>query len=296
MIQWSRWDFNTINTTVFVVRGTSNLIDALQDMSYYSIASSLKVVLNAFLPIQHVMPVQFIQTLIEFCMNNAFAPVEYTTLLKEVINVRDGLRRKNTVAGGPGGQTMIVGHSLGGAYAQIVGGVGKVQTMTLSPPGLFYGLKKFGLNNITETYPYLSALIPDNDLVPLADFQKGNIQNIPCTAELNKMGDHILCHSAKRTLAMLLYACPDVTHPGREWKMSYESVHYSYEMKHHSFNSRMVGSYNEEKMKASCSEKTRLVVNGDGKKGSKCEYFSKDAEENVPNQNLFRVPDGWDVF
>ena len=30
MIQWSRWDFELANTTVFVVRGTSNYIDALQ--------------------------------------------------------------------------------------------------------------------------------------------------------------------------------------------------------------------------------------------------------------------------
>ena len=150
MIQWSRWDFNTSNTTVFVVRGTSNLIDALQDLSYYSIASSLKVVLQAILPIQYILPPIFIQKLIEFCVNDAFKPIEYDALLKEVKEVRNGLRKKPSRSGEKGGQVLIVGHSLGGAYAQIVGALGEIQTMSLSPPGLFYGIKKFGINNISQ--------------------------------------------------------------------------------------------------------------------------------------------------
>jgi hypothetical protein len=63
--------------------------------------------------------------------------------------------------------------------------------------------------------------------VPLADFQKGNIQNIPCTAKVLTFADHIHCHSADRTLSALAYACPDTTHPGREWNFWKEKMLYA---------------------------------------------------------------------
>ena len=45
------------------------------------------------------------------------------------------------------------------------------------------------------------------------------MQNIPCTAQLTGIGSSIMCHSVKRTLAMLTMACPDTTHPGRVWSI-----------------------------------------------------------------------------
>ena len=54
-------------------------------------------------------------------------------MLKEVKEVRNGLRKKPSRSGEKGGQVLIVGHSLGGAYAQIVGALGEIQTMSLSP-------------------------------------------------------------------------------------------------------------------------------------------------------------------
>lgn len=121
LIQWARWDFNNANTTIFVVRGTSNVVDAMQDMSYYSIASSLKVVLEFLLPIQHILPSEFIQELIKTMLNSAFEPIEYLELLHEINRVNNGIRKKRDSQSGKGGQTIITGHSLGGAYANIAG-------------------------------------------------------------------------------------------------------------------------------------------------------------------------------
>ena len=101
-----------------MVRGTSNVVDAMQDLSYYSIASSLKVVLQFVLPIQHILPPEFIQELIQAMLNRAFAPIEYNELLREVKHVTGGRRSPRTSQDAPGGQTMIVGHSLGGAYVK----------------------------------------------------------------------------------------------------------------------------------------------------------------------------------
>jgi hypothetical protein len=219
LIRWSRWDFEGVNLTAFVVRGTSNSFDALQDISYYSIASSLKVVLAPLLPIAPLLPVEFVQELIANMTNPSFAPTEYRELLAELKTVRDGQRRRAAHQGEPGGETMIIGHSLGGAYASIVGSLAEVPTFLLSPPGLYYGVKKFGIRNTEQLYGSISSVIPDNDPVPKADVQVGSVQNIPCTAELTGIGSSIMCHSVSRTLAMLAMACPDTAHPGRVWSI-----------------------------------------------------------------------------
>ena len=51
---------------------------------------------------------------------------------------------------------------------------------------------------------------------PLAQGDRviGNVQNMPCTA--SGAG----CHSALRTLATLVLACPDVSHPTRVWDIT----------------------------------------------------------------------------
>ena len=115
-----------------------------------------------------------------------------------------------------------------GAYANIVGTLGEITTFTLSPPGLFYGIRKFGIDAANQLYPYVTSIVPDLDLVPLADFQVGNVQNVPCTAQVESFSDHLKCHSALRTLSLLTLACPDVTHPGREWNVWEEKRLYNF--------------------------------------------------------------------
>ena len=120
--------------------------------------------------------------------------------------VKNTLRTPRKTLKGEGGHTMIVGHSLGGAYTNIVGPRAHIPTFALSPPGLYYGLKKFGLRETNDLYPYVTSIIPDHDPIPKADFQVGNLQNIPCTANIAGVGSQIQCHSAKRTLATLVMA------------------------------------------------------------------------------------------
>ena len=163
------------------------------------------------------MPVAFIQDLIAELTNPDFKPTEYLDLLKDVEQTRDGLRAAPTYPGGPGGTTMVVGHSLGGCYTNIVGTLARVPTFALSPPGLYYGIRKFGIDYAAELYPWVQSIRPDHDPVPLADWQVGAVQNIPCTVELDGLGSRGACHSVLRTLSMLVSACPDTTHPGRAW-------------------------------------------------------------------------------
>jgi len=176
LIRWSRWDFDQANLTAFVVRGTSNSFDALQDISYYSIASSLKVVLAPVLPIANILPVRFIQELIANMTNPDFAPTEYLELLAELEKTKNGKRKMPARSGDAGGTTMIIGHSLGGAYASIVGSIAKVPTFLLSPPGLYFGVKKFGIRHTSQLYESISSIVPDFDPVPAADYQVGNVQ------------------------------------------------------------------------------------------------------------------------
>ena len=92
-------------------------------------------------------------------------------LLADLESVRDGTRRRATRQGEPGGETIIIGHSLGGAYASIVGSLAEVPTFLLSPPGLYYGVKKFGIDDTDQLYGSICSVVPDNDPVPKADFQ-----------------------------------------------------------------------------------------------------------------------------
>ena len=92
-------------------------------------------------------------------------------LLADLESVRDGKRRRATRQGEPGGETIIIGHSLGGAYASIVGSLAEVPTFLLSPPGLYYGVKKFGIDDTDQLYGSICSVVPDNDPVPKADFQ-----------------------------------------------------------------------------------------------------------------------------
>ena len=137
-------------------------------------------------------------------------------------------------------------------------------------------------------YPYLTAIIPDNDLVPLADFQKGLIQNIPCTADIRTTSDHIKCHSADRTLATLLLACPDINYPNRKWGFYKEKI-----QRKDIFTALQGkgGTPNDVIKPDKCPTEDGL-----SKDGKQCTYWSKEAEEHVPSYNIFDEPPGWGIW
>ena len=62
---------------LFSLLSLFSLSSLSQDMSLYSIASSLKVVLSFALPIQNILPSKFIQELIMLMSNDDFQPKEY---------------------------------------------------------------------------------------------------------------------------------------------------------------------------------------------------------------------------
>ena len=170
-IRWSRWEFEEAAVTVFAIRGTSNFFDAMVDLSYYSLVSSFKI-LSTVMPLAELLPHVLVINMVGVLTNEDFRPTEYLELLDEVRAARSA--RPPTT----GHTTMVVGHSLGGSYANIVGSLARVPTFTFSPAGLYYGVKKFGLEEPADVYPFVSSLIPDKDPVPQADDQVGASQCI----------------------------------------------------------------------------------------------------------------------
>lgn len=161
------------------------------------------------------------------------------------------------------------------------GTLGKIHTFTLSPPGLFYGIKKFGIESEEDLYPYVTSIVPDLDIVPTADYQIGNVQNVPCTADVDSFVDYGKCHSAMRTLALLIDACPDYTHPGREWSFWSEKIKYS--------DTSLDGGSTYNTFDTGCN--TLMVTGQISNEKKRCDYWNK---EGVNTYNSFKRPKGWE--
>lgn len=97
---------------------------------------------------------------------------------------------------------VIVGHSLGGGLAKILGRFLKKQAISLSGPGMnaFNSLFEFGGKN--ENFGISNIdLIPDMDLVPRVEVSGGTIYRLVCDAGA------FACHSSTRSLCEILVMC-----------------------------------------------------------------------------------------
>jgi hypothetical protein len=214
-LRWASWKFADAKIVAYSLAGTTTILDALIDASYYSLQSTLR--LSGFLvPFHVVLPVEVMQTLIEILTaRNAFLPSEFLDVLDDVKASQAAHTRED------GWSHVIVGHSLGGAYANVIAARAGALSFALSPPGLYFGTKKMGLHSLRDLTSYLVSVIPEFDLVPEADGQFGTIAHVPCTVSdtLNGVSKAIECHGSARTLSMLVLGCGDRQYPRRQWEI-----------------------------------------------------------------------------
>ena len=97
---------------------------------------------------------------------------------------------------------IIVGHSLGGGLAKILGRFVKKQAISLSGPGMNAFNSLWGYEGDSE-YFGISAidLVPDMDLVPRVEVSGGTIYRITCIAGV------FGCHGKERSLCESLIMC-----------------------------------------------------------------------------------------
>eukprot|EP00727_Mastigamoeba_balamuthi_P008233 m51a1_g4030 hypothetical protein (1766) ;mRNA; r:644932-651930 len=191
--EYSQWyEFRRNRTCVLAIRGTSNDFDVLRDADIW-LQSLIVRVLQTFVPGFGLLP---------FSLSRSFVDMSSWPWRDESYHYSSIVEYIDAY---PCDDRLIVGHSLGGGLAQIVSTISRIPSVTFSPPGSLYSSVKLGIDNtenIKRLAHYLVSVIPDKDVVPMVDVQKGHIVTIPCLS-----GNIASCHSTIRTSCYLLNSC-----------------------------------------------------------------------------------------
>lgn len=188
---------------IVAIRGTLEAQDAIMDLVLWSEISSIQMVGSVF-PIFSVWTAKIIISVVDACsmfsksinphgMSNYYqAPLTYL---------------KNNNIPQEDEYLLVVGHSLGGGVAQIVGAnvyediSQNVMSFGLSSPGTFYSSKKFGFE--TESLQFTSVtVLGERDPVPMTDKHVGLYEKIKCNREVS-----IDCHGTFQSICEMTNSC-----------------------------------------------------------------------------------------
>lgn len=66
----------------------------------------------------------------------------------------EGIGKRNVI---------LTGHSLGGSVANIVGSKYWLKSVSFSPPGIYWGHRKFGIKSIDRIDAEVYSIVPERD-------------------------------------------------------------------------------------------------------------------------------------
>jgi lipase ATG15 len=215
-LEWSAFDHihsAAKNLTVVSVRGTdfTSFADVLQDINLF-FEVGLYHILSCFVPGTSILPSSLVSDFI-----HAVSMVEMvrdTGTWKSLQRDEPGAFNTNTLDYYRGlfhhvllnqdQQLVLVGHSLGGAVAQIVGSHLGIPALGFSSPGLVLSRKKFGLS-MKELNRFSTTVISSDDLVPMIGGHTGELHHIECTTTTRE-----LCHAMEMILASMWNDCSSI--------------------------------------------------------------------------------------
>uniref|UniRef100_A0A0G4HBJ4 Fungal lipase-type domain-containing protein n=1 Tax=Chromera velia CCMP2878 TaxID=1169474 RepID=A0A0G4HBJ4_9ALVE len=161
-------DFPLENVLVIAYRGTQVAAEAIADLDVWSAAFIVQTISRYFLPILAWLPPELVPN-----------------MLWAITQSNEVLRR----------QILLVGHSMGGAVATIVGAKTSLPAITISAPGVLMTRKRFGVDEGRVQRGTLSVFAM-GDPVPTADIKSGLIGDLGCSSKSPKtchMAIHVLC-------------------------------------------------------------------------------------------------------
>ena len=179
---------------VISIRGTvpHRTIDLIQDVSLYSSVISLQAI--SFLVPLTAWPSDAIADLVYAgsAIHNLFPapPHEYFRDVEEYVR---GLGVKKDL--------VLVGHSLGGALAKIVGTRVGVSAVAYSSPGIVLSRRKWGVG-VEDINSYVINVVAGNDFVPMVDEHGGVVVHVDCGVDVGPR-----CHEMERTVCELDARC-----------------------------------------------------------------------------------------
>jgi lipase ATG15 len=187
---------NKDEVTVLSIKGTSYKKDIFLDIQLY-FSSVLLSILSTFSLSQRE---NNSNRLIEYSLSIPYRIFFHFLFVNNYINLLIQAYFKNRHRFYD--NIIIVGHSLGGGLAKILGRFIRKQAISLSGPGInaFNSLWKYEGNS---EYFSISAidLVPDMDLVPRVEVSGGTVYRIACIAGV------FGCHSKERSLCETLIMC-----------------------------------------------------------------------------------------
>ena len=182
--------------TILSIKGTSFRRDIYLDMQLYFPAILLNLI-NTFSTLdQQKEEIAF--SFVEYGFSIPYRILfEYFIVDKYLKDLVDAFEKNNYTQ-----NVIIVGHSLGGGLAKIMGKYKSKQALSLSGPGMntFHSLWKY--EGISEYFDLTSIdIIPDLDLVPRVDISGGTVYRLLC------LNTTINCHSKELSLCESMIMC-----------------------------------------------------------------------------------------
>jgi len=187
---------------VLAVRGTQLGVDLVGDASLYTTIGLMQV-FSKFVPLFDQVPVSVLRFIVQLFEIERFTgePQIWDPLLNATRVWKADSERL-------GYEFVLTGHSLGGVLAGIAGARIQIPAVAFSPPGQYYSLDRFQLQE-EDMRKSLLVVSPSHDIVPQVDKQTGLTQVITCSASA------LDCHAIERTLCSLYSNCGDPR--GRTW-------------------------------------------------------------------------------
>ena len=184
--------------TILSIKGTSNNKDVYMDFQLY-IPSILLNILSTFSILgsqKQTYSFRFTEfsLSIPYRLFSTYSVIdEYLKSLTEAYNNNTHTFYKNVI---------IVGHSLGGGLAKLLGRLLNKQAISLSGPGVNAFHSLWGYEGNSENFEISAVdLVPDMDLVPRVEVSGGTVYRIICKA------GPFACHSKAISLCEVLIMC-----------------------------------------------------------------------------------------
>jgi lipase ATG15 len=194
---------NGKNVTILAIKGTSYKKDIYLDAQLY-FPSLLLTLLNTFSNLDQqkdILPFELIEYALSIPYRLFFHFSIIDTYIKELNDAYYNYKNITNISLNETNNVVIVGHSLGGGLAKILGKILGREAISLSGPGInaFHSLWRARGKSRFE----LSAIdiIPDLDIVPRVEISSGTIYRILC------LKSPIACHSKELSLCESLMIC-----------------------------------------------------------------------------------------
>lgn len=183
---------------VIGIRGTADARDWFENVKVYNEIAVLQLI-SVALPIQN-LPFEFIAFFIAQSSSVSYL-LQRSTYSQYFKPLEDYLQAERNSTE----EYHLVGHSLGGGLAKIIGSRNKIPAVAISSPGDIYNHIKFDYS-VENVQKYTTTISAQNDPTAWIDKCGGLEQNIQCDNS-----NFIKCHSIRNTYCELKKKCHATT-------------------------------------------------------------------------------------